>query len=68
MKDEKDEVMVKEFTHMRLSYPIQRNANVLESDVLQAIKMSLPSELAKISSTVEVPKILGKRSDRTAWL
>lgn len=67
MKDEKDEVMFKEFTHMR-SYPIQRNVNVLESDVLEAIKMSLPSELARISSTVEVPKILGKRSDRIAWL
>ena len=59
--------MFKEFTHMR-SYPIQRNVNVLESDVLEAIKMSLPSELARISSTVEVPKILGKRSDRIAWL
>jgi len=50
--------MIMEFTHVRLSYPIQRNANVFESVVLHAIKTSLPYELAKISSTVEVSRIL----------
>ena len=69
LKDEKDEVMIMEFTYVRLSYPIQGNANVLESDVLHAIKTSLPSELAWASSTAEVTRILlGCKTDfRNYW-